>query len=1343
MRRDKGWWTSNGTIGINLSMHESVADVEATILHEVVGHKGLREVVGSEEAYNNLLDRVWSHLTPEEQKSWESRYADRYEAMDEYLATLAEGNVALGVWDRIVGWFRELLDRITGRRLQISDRDIAYLLWKSRTRLQKPKSPEEAIATARADKKYRNEAYRSRRAKMTKYLDTYAEPTVSRYLSYFLSRNGFNDKLIPEDRRGRFNQAVYDFLPKEYQAIIKARNAEDPLQEVDKLLRRKQKWGENENTMRGVLGEKLYEAMLGAVLPNFWNRQYVNGVLRQEYKREQRRAGEVVNDYLDKGNSKATFEHHGKVGSKKWKRKLFDYAEPVLQLQKMIMESFGVVIDDNNNIYSALNRWTSRANVGIDRFEMRYMRPLLLTMREIERNTEMKYEDIVEYVMYKSAVERDDTGIPVFPEERNDISTNPKIPNWNRRYAKKVIKLFEENVEQKYRDALWAQINLMNKASLDNAVASGNISLETKQRILSHNWKYYVPLIGWDMSSTSAIDATKFYDFGESTYYKGVTSNVYIAQLTEDGRTTRPADPIANMINFGYRAIISGENNKMKQVLGKLLMDASAAADKQGKSVDAIFSVATRYVERSFSGKGWHLVPLDAQFDEEFLSILQKSRAIRNSVAKLKRQLREENLSADEKRQIFAKITELQESEYVRELYHGETINAGELPLPQELDDQRLVHFYINGQKQTVKFADPLVAMAINGELLSAQDKFSKAIGNVTRTLSGLFTTYNPAFLISNSVRDFRHAFRMHTLDSSYGGPSKFVRNLPSTYGAIWRTERGKANPLTKAEVGDYDILGSVEDRAKLMEKYGRGRVLDTLYDVFKEQGGETGFVFIKSVDEIESNLRKIARRNTLKNKSRVARWGIDVADFLKDGYDAVAMVSEASTRFATFIASLEKGLTSAQATQNAKDITVNFNRKGELSKPLGSLYLFFNASMQAAYQEYNVVKKNPKRVALWAAVRTFTGILNSVLAAWALDLINGADDDERNDLEIPLHVRLTNTVIPLFSTGKYLKIPHAQGSDTMFNSLGVYIYELVSGNMSGWDFAGNLTSLPFDSFSPLATPKNGSFARTFIPTILTPIYDIWVNEDWLGRPIRKERYSDSTPEYKLALASTPKVFVDIAKGINNLLGGNDIERMSKNKKGEISGLMDKLEINPSNMHHILQYYAGGSIFGGKFFWNTANTISYFRDMATKGESDIDIYNELPIMRRFLGEAYVPSKSGDYYNLLNRLKVQHDDYNKYRERKRETGEPIPEHIANDEQFYQYINRIHKVVKREQDLIKENELNPEEQKAIQQKIQDIMFEGIYLDEHIDDKAPDWKKEFARVREEYNQKYRNRK
>ena len=61
-RNSKGWYdVRTGEVVVVLPNNRDVEDVAATVMHETVAHKGLRELVG-EEHYDDFLDEVYKHL---------------------------------------------------------------------------------------------------------------------------------------------------------------------------------------------------------------------------------------------------------------------------------------------------------------------------------------------------------------------------------------------------------------------------------------------------------------------------------------------------------------------------------------------------------------------------------------------------------------------------------------------------------------------------------------------------------------------------------------------------------------------------------------------------------------------------------------------------------------------------------------------------------------------------------------------------------------------------------------------------------------------------------------------------------------------------------------------------------------------------------------------------------------------------------------------------------------------------------------------------------------------------------------------------------------------------------
>lgn len=154
-RRAYGWYDmETGEVVIVLPNCRDEAEVQATILHEVVGHKGLRELVG-EEKYNDLLRRVWSSLDPATKAKKQKQYGHPLIAADEYLASLAEENVEPNVLKRISAQVRNWLREVLGMDIKLSDNDLRYLLWRSKHNLQNKQNIFERAETTAKDAELR------------------------------------------------------------------------------------------------------------------------------------------------------------------------------------------------------------------------------------------------------------------------------------------------------------------------------------------------------------------------------------------------------------------------------------------------------------------------------------------------------------------------------------------------------------------------------------------------------------------------------------------------------------------------------------------------------------------------------------------------------------------------------------------------------------------------------------------------------------------------------------------------------------------------------------------------------------------------------------------------------------------------------------------------------------------------------------------------------------------------------------------------------------------------------------------------------------------------------------
>ena len=133
----KGWYSpGNGKVYVNLASHLTPEDVKATILHEAVGHSGLRRLLGKD-AFTRLCNTVYQSLPEDIRKKKLEEARETHPGAtdeqlhlivgDEYMATLAEGGAEQSIPQRIISAVRDFL-RSIGIDLEINEADLRYLL---------------------------------------------------------------------------------------------------------------------------------------------------------------------------------------------------------------------------------------------------------------------------------------------------------------------------------------------------------------------------------------------------------------------------------------------------------------------------------------------------------------------------------------------------------------------------------------------------------------------------------------------------------------------------------------------------------------------------------------------------------------------------------------------------------------------------------------------------------------------------------------------------------------------------------------------------------------------------------------------------------------------------------------------------------------------------------------------------------------------------------------------------------------------------------------------------------------------------------------------------------------
>lgn len=154
-RNAKGWYDpASGQVNIVIGNNANVDDVVATVFHEVVAHKGLREMIGGER-YDEFLDEIYDHLRAATKKAVDADAARRFAneplrgyrqhrrvAMDELLGRLAEKGFEdftaeeQGIWERLKEKVIEAINGFLGalklpKWVRLGDNELRYILWRS------------------------------------------------------------------------------------------------------------------------------------------------------------------------------------------------------------------------------------------------------------------------------------------------------------------------------------------------------------------------------------------------------------------------------------------------------------------------------------------------------------------------------------------------------------------------------------------------------------------------------------------------------------------------------------------------------------------------------------------------------------------------------------------------------------------------------------------------------------------------------------------------------------------------------------------------------------------------------------------------------------------------------------------------------------------------------------------------------------------------------------------------------------------------------------------------------------------------------------------------------------
>lgn len=455
---------------------------------------------------------------------------------------------------------------------------------------------------------------------------------------------------------------------------------------------------------------------------------------------------------------------------------------------------------------------------------------------------------------------------------------------------------------------------------------------------------------------------------------------------------------------------------------------------------------------------------------------------------------------------------------------------------------------WVDGKQKVITIYDePL----LNGLKNIGVEKGWKFLNKINHWLRLTNTMLNPEFIISNFERDLQtalinlEAFQIKKIKRNV------VKDVPKAMNGIWKGIRDK-----------------------------EGNEWTGLFDEYKAEGGKTGWFDYKTLDEktedFEKKITNYKKSGNIKKALELTR------DFVFDINDTV----ENAVRLSAYKHAKDAGMTKKQAANLAKNLTLNFNKKGEKGGFMNSLYLFANAGVQGGARLLVALKSNRvKRIGVGL-------ILWSILWDTINRLIGGDDYEKIDD-----YIKDTNHIFMIPGTDKHFRIRLPYGYN-VFNVIGLAISDTFHGG-DPLRQGGRILSNIVDAFNPLG--RAGSLGQLISPTAFDLPLQLFENKNFFGGPIRKEQpaYAPKTPESERYFRSVNPYTQQLTTWLNDVTGGSSRER-------------GWLDINPENIDHVLDFAGGGT---GRFLIRSINV-----PWTLISEGNFPPPEKIPFVRQVYGE---------------------------------------------------------------------------------------------------------------------------
>ena len=956
-------------------------------------------------------------------------------------------------------------------------------------------------------------------------------------------------------------------------------------------------------------------------------------------------------DGTPRAMARDTYERLVMSGTQQFREAVQDSMLSLKNLYKSILKAEGKEkhikdVAGYENAYLAENRMHSASQAQISAWTQDFFTPIVEEVYRLVGDSKSAYEELNDYLMAKHGLERNIVLAERDARKEYDrlmkagqpADLNSLIKEYREKDYSGLTALTGENntadaellAQQMVDDfeashdttKLWARINAATKSSLEKMFRSGLMS-KARYEDIRDMFAYYIPLQGFDEKVAEDMYAYVGSD-GTRMYGTPIRS--------ARGRRSKADNPLATIAMNGEAAIRQGNRNEMKQHFLNFVQ-------AHPSDVVSVSDVWLRYND------------VTDEWEQYFDAGLKDD----DSPEEVERKVRDFN----------ERMEQLAASNPDR---YKRGRDAEDIPF-------RVVSMSNASQHQViVKRGGKTIVLTINGNPRAAQalngltnpdvfteGVFGKAMNlgqNLNRLLSSLYTTRNPEFVASNYTRDALYSNCMTWVKESPAYAVRFHKNFGMANPAFMATmfvewENGELRKKV-AQMGNTPKQGSVDYMRK------------QFYD-FMMNGGETGWTSLRDIEahkkDLEASLKK--EGSTSRKAWKALGGTLDIAN----------RAVENCARFSAFVTSREMGRSLERSIYDAKEVSVNFNKKGAGDKFLSAkgqtklgkagsvigglgrgLFVFFNAGVQGMANYMGAAKHNPAKLAVLSSLLFGLGSIIPIVTAIAC---GGDDDDEDSYYNLPEYVRRSNLCFRWRKDMPWIKIPLPIEFRAMYG-----LGELSCGVLTGKERYTDeeLTKQYISQVSqvlPLDFMEGGGGWHAFVPSSVKPVVEAYTNKGWTGLPIYKDnKFKEYYPQWTRAYESADKTIVEATRWLNEATGGSDVSQ----------GMIDW---NPARIEYMLKGYLGG-------YYTMFDRLKKSAETAF-GKREFE-WRNVPIASRFVQEGDERTEArkakSEYFDLHDEYEKTKSDMNGFKkiaESGRDDAQEYAERLSDLENSQRYVH----------------------------------------------------------------------